>query len=173
MNMKKFVTLSLMMLAGATVLMLAVARQAAPKEATCTFNLIGPQTTKDDGTGNTIRMTGTGSFETPAGPVVASGAFAIFDSSGSEISAGTWKATAFGSFEPFGGKTPGEQGGVLHITVTLFPAGAGPVTDVSMTVTCLINEPAGFLGTEAVTVTGTVGDFTDVVRGATLFHLNG
>lgn len=139
---------------------------------TFSFDLIGPNTTKDDGTANTIVLTGAGSFDTPAGPVVASGTFAIFSAAGAELSGGIWKATAFGNFTSFGGPNPGTQVGVLDITAMFTPAGGTPVPNVSLSVTCLVNKPAGFTGKEGVTVVGGVGNFTDIIRGATLFHMN-
>jgi hypothetical protein len=65
---------------------------------------------------------------------------------------------------------------VLVTTVTLFPKGGEP-TSVTMTVNCLVFAPPNNAGTcspvgEGVTITGAVGDFTTIVRGATLFHLN-
>jgi len=89
------------------------------------------------------------------------------------VSAGTWTATAFNSFCSRSGPNSGEQGGVLTITVTLFPKGGAPITGVTMTVTCRIGSGCS-AGAEGVTLTGVTGfaDFTDVKRGATLFHLN-
>jgi len=115
--------------------------------------------------------TGAGSFDPSATTVVASGTFAILSSSGSPLSFGTWKATSFDSFCPRGGPSPGVQGGVLVITVTLFPHGGEPVTGVTITVNCLVGTGCN-PGAEGVTITGSVGNFTDVVHGRTLFHLN-
>jgi len=107
---------------------------------------------------------------------VASGAFTI-SSSGSPRSFGAWKATGFDSFCPRGGPNSGSQGGVLVITVTLFPKGGEPVTDVTLTVDCLVFAPPNNADTcgpvgEGVIITGAVGDFTTIFRAATLFHLN-
>ncbi len=66
---------------------------------------------------------------------------------------------------PLAGRVLGSRGGVLVITVTLFPTGRTPITNVSLTVNCLINAPPGFTGKEGVTVTGAVGNFTNTVRG--------
>jgi hypothetical protein len=165
--MKK--TLALMLLATLSTLVLA---PPAVASSTYSFNLLGPQTAEDPSTSNTIAVTGAGSFDNTAKTVVASGTFAVFSASGAELSAGKWKATQFVSFEPFGGPSSGEQGGVLVITLTLFPSGRTPITNVTLTVNCLIDAPPGFTGKEGVTVTGAVGDFTETLRGATLFHLN-
>ncbi len=168
--MKKFVALSLPMLVATSLLTLALAPAAVATDVTYSFNLVGPQTATD-GT-EKIRLTGSGSFDPTAGTVVASGSFQITNnSSGAVVSAGTWNATAFNSFCSRGGPNAGLQGGVLVITVTLFPNGGEPITGVTMTVTCRIGTGCS-AGAEGVTVTGSVGSFTDVVRGATLFHLN-
>ncbi len=78
---------------------------------------------------------------------------------------GTWVATAFKGFTAFGGPNNGIQGGVLNITVTLFPGGGAPVTGVPMSVTCAVNAPPG---TEEGT---TVDGFTEKTGGLTLMHV--
>lgn len=174
--MKKFLPLCFPILVATTLLLTLAPAPAAAKDLTYSFNLLGPQTATN-GT-ETIAVTGAGSFDKTAGTVVASGVFLITNNSdGSVVSAGTWRATAFDSFCSRGGATSGEQGGVLVITVTLSPKGGEPVTGVTMTVNCLIFAPPNNANTcspvgEGVTVAGAVGDFTTIVRGATLFHLN-
>jgi len=172
MKMQKTLALMFTMLLATTLATLVLAAPAVASTATYRFDLIGPQTAEDSSTNDNIAMTGSGSFDPSANNVVASGNFAIFSASGSELSAGKWEATKFLSFDAFGGPNSGEQGGVLDITVTLFPAGGSPITNVSLKVTCLINAPKGFTGKEGVTVSGAVGSFTDSARGRTLFHLN-
>src|SRR5712692_3130801 len=130
------------------------------------FTLVGPQTT-GDGPGSTIRTTGSGSFDTEARTVVASGSFTESNSTGG-TARGTWTATSFVSFQPFGGPNPGSQGGVLQILVTMSFAGKDQETNVPMSVTCRINHPLGFTGEEGITI----GSFREIIRGATLFHLN-
>jgi hypothetical protein len=171
--MKKFVALSLPMLVATTLLTLAFVLPAVASSPTPTysFDLNGPQTNKDPGTNNTLELTGAGSFDPSAGTVVASGSFTIFSSSGSRLSFGTWKATGFDSFCPRGGPSSGVQGGVLVITVTFFPHGGEPITGVQITVNCLVGTGCS-PGAEGITVTGSVGNFADVVHGRTLFHLN-
>lgn len=167
--MKKCVTLSLMAVMAATLFMLAVAPPVVAQDASVSFNLIGPQTTTN-GT-DTIRLTGGGSFDPSAGTVVASGSFTITNNlTGAVVSKGTWNATAFDSFCPRGGPSAGTQGGVLVITVTFLSDG-GDSTTGKLTVNCLVGHGCN-PGHEGVTVTGTVGNFTIVTRGATLFHLN-
>jgi len=133
---------------------------------TYSFNL-GPPNTAENFLGRTIRVTGSGTFDTGAKSVVASGSFTTFFANGSRIHSGTWQATAFTSFDPFGGPNPGLQGGVLKITITLFPDDAPPITGLPMTVTCLVNAPSGFTEDEGTTV----ADFTEKTGGRTLFHL--
>jgi hypothetical protein len=149
----------------------AFASPAVASDATYSFDLTGPQINKDPNTNQTIALAGTGSFDTSARTVVASGPFAIFSASGSPLSSGIWKATGFVSFCPRSGPNSGTQGGVLVITVTLFPHDGEPVTGVTLTVTCLVGTGCN-PGAEGATVTGTVGNFTDVLHGRTLFHLN-
>ena len=137
--------------------------EATANADTFSFNL-DPPNTAENSTGETIRVTGAGIFDTDDEDVLASGSFKVFDASGALAARGTWTATAFGNFDSFGGPSPGFQGGVLSITVTLLPHGGVPVTGVSMSVTCLINAPPGL---EEGT---TVGDFTEKTGGNTLFN---
>jgi hypothetical protein len=149
------------------LLTLAAAPAAVAQDVTYSFNLLGPQTTTN-GT-QTIEVTGSGSFDPTAGTVVASGSFNITNNSnGAVVSRGTWNATAFNSFCARGGPSPGFQGGVLVITVTLSPNGGEPITDVTLKVTCRVGSGCS-AGHEGVTVTGSGLDFTVVTRGATLF----
>src|SRR5215471_14542219 len=113
--MKKMLTFSLAMLLAALILVLPA---LGSEPDSFTFNLVGPQTSENPANGQTIRVTGGGSFDTVSGTVVASGSFIISNGSVA-ISRGTWHATAFDTFTPFGGPTNGFQGGTLSITVTL------------------------------------------------------
>jgi len=144
-----------------------LAAPAAATDATVSFNLVGPNITRA-ADGATLRTTGSGSFDSGAGTIVASGSFTHFLPNGTVFAKGTWKATAFVSFRPYDGPNAGTQGGVLQFIVTLFPDGGTPVTGLSMSITCRINAPAGFTEDEGVTL----DLFTEKIRGATLFHLN-
>jgi hypothetical protein len=163
--MKQVVTFSLAMLLAALV----IALPALGIDPTFSVNLVGPQVSENPSNGQTIRVTGGGSFDTVSRTVVASGSFTIVNGSAA-ISHGTWKASAFDTFTAFGGPVDGLQGGTLSIFVTLFPDGESPIAHVPMIINCLINAPATFTGSEGVAV----GDFTDIlpVKGHTLFHLN-
>ena len=174
--MKKFLPSCIPILVATTLLTLASAPAAVAKDVSYSFNFVGPQATTN-GT-QTIAVTGGGSFDPAAKTIVASGAFLIANNSNDAVvSKGTWNATGFTSFCARGGPNSGLQGGVLVITVTLFPAGEEPISSVTLTVNCLIFAPPNNKNTcspvgEGVTVTGVAGDFTTIVRGATLFHLN-
>ncbi len=148
------------------VLPFALAATVATASSTgFSFSLTGPNFAENPSTGDTIRVTGSGTFDPSAGTVTASGSFTHFLSDGSVFARGTWVATGFTSFTGFGGPNNGHQGGVLAITVTLFPDGGAPVTGVPMTITCVVNAPAG---TEEGT---TVDGFTEKTGGLTLMHV--
>ena len=129
------------------------------------FNLVGPNTAEAP-TGQTLEMTGSGSFN-PTGPVVASGSFVISSATGAVVARGTWSATAFMGFMGFGGPNPGTQGGHLSMTATLFSDGGAPLVGQLMSVNCRVNAPPG-AGPEGVTI----GNFTTITHGLTIFHLN-
>ena len=170
--MKKLLVMFLGLLLVATLS--ALAHAATGDDPTYGFSFFGPQISMSPsgggGTfaGDNIEVTGSGSFDPAAGTVVASGSFTISTPSGSEVRKGIWKASSLDSFQAFGGPRPGFQGGQLKIIVTVFPDGGSPRPNVPVTVNCLIFAPPGFSGSEGITF----GEFTQVVRGATLFHLN-
>jgi len=142
---------------------------AAAGGTSFSFQLTGPNTAMASSgqfSGDTIRMTGAGTFDRVAATVDADGSFKIIRPDGTVVERGTWKATAFTSFTSFGGPHPGFQGGVLVITVTLTPVSGAPLSGQSMVVNCLVNAPSGFTGDEGMTV----GDFTTSTGGTTLFH---
>jgi hypothetical protein len=134
------------------------------------FNLTPPNTaTAPSGPsmGDTIRVTGSGTFDASSAAIVASGSFTHTHSNGTVVARGTWVATGFTSFVGFGGPSPGFQGGQLFITATLFPDGESPHTGIPMVVTCLFGSPPA--GLEEGT---TVGDFTHITGGTTIFHID-
>ncbi len=136
----------------------------AVADQTFSFNLVGPNTAKAP-TGETIEMTGSGGFNS-TGPIVASGSFVISSATGAVVTRGTWSATTFIGFVGFGGPNPGTQGGHLMMTVLLLDGVATPVGQL-MTVNCRVFAPSG-AGPEGVTI----GNFTSITRGLTIFHLN-
>jgi len=163
--MKRNIILLAAFLALSNLSFLTVVPPATAQGAVYSFNLDPPNTAADE-SGNVIRVTGAGVFDT-GGAVRATGSFTIFNSAGAVTGRGTWRATDFVSFDSFGGPSPGFQGGVLEITVTLFPQGGSPITDVPMSITCLVNAPPGFTEDEGTTV----WDFMEKTGGTTLFHL--
>ena len=164
--MKRNIILLAAFLVLSNLSFLTVAPLATAQGAVYSFNLDPPNTAADE-SGNVIRVTGAGVFDT-GGAVRATGSFTIFNSAGAVTGRGTWRATDFVSFDSFGGPSPGIQGGVLEITVTLFPQGGAPITDVPMSITCLVNAPSGFKEDEGTTV----WDFTEKTGGTTVFHLH-
>jgi hypothetical protein len=143
----------------------------AAADTSFAFTLLGPQTAENPVTGDTLRVTGSGSFDTMTHSITASGSFTHTTASGTLVARGTWRATSFPGFTLFGGENPGEQGGVLQFVATLIPNDGPPIPGVPAIVVCRIDAPPSFPKTtypEGVRV----GNFTDVTRGATLFHLN-
>ncbi len=139
------------------------------------FNLIGPNTAiaaaTIDGTpilaGDVISFTGSGSFDTSAGTASGGGSFTHSRPDGTVFARGTWVVTSFQSFTPYRGPSPGHQGGLLHVTVTLFGPEA-TFAGLTLQVSCLINAPPG-APDEGTTLPGL---FSTPTGGNTLFHLN-
>jgi len=162
---RKLTVLAMLLLTLASMVALAPAAFAAATANS--FNLTPPNTaTAPSGPfmGDTIRVTGSGTFDASTGAIVASGSFTHTHSTGTVVARGTWVATGFTSFVGFGGPSPGFQGGQLLFTATLFPDGGSPHTGIPMSVTCLFGSPPP--GFEEGT---TVGDFTTVAGGTTIF----
>ena len=165
--MKKLVMLAFCTTLLATLSTSPLVLPAAASGTSFGFNLVGPQTTMAVSgpiAGDTLRTTGSGSFDT-SGSIVASGSFTHIKANGTVFDRGTWQATVFVSFTAFGGPNPGLQGGELKFHATFLPDGGTPSTRL-VTVVCRINAPSGFTDPEGVRV----GLFTDVTRGATLFQ---
>ncbi len=153
---------------GMALLSLALAVPAAAGSTTYTFTLMGPNTAlapSGPHAGDTIRVTGSGTFEPAAGTIVASGSFTHVNADGTVHERGTWQASGLTGFTGFGGPSPGRQGGVLWLVVTHFPNGEAPHPGIAMRVTSAINAPPGVVeGT-------TVGGFTVKTGGKARFHL--
>jgi hypothetical protein len=151
--------------------MVALAPAAVASGTANSFNLIKPNTaTAPSGpfVGDTIHVTGSGTFDVSTGAIVASGSFTHVRSNGTIAARGTWAATAFTSFSGFGGPTAGSQGGQLWFIASLFPEGGSPHTGIPMSITCLVGLGPGHGLEEGTTVDG----FTDKTGGQTLFHIN-
>jgi len=106
---------------------------------------------------------GSGTFDPAARTVTAKGSFVHYSASGTVICKGTWTATAFTSFTDFGTNDQGLEGGVLSIVVTHYCTTMGMTsTGIPMTVTSVIDAPAGGAYAEGTTVC----DFTKPTGGA-------
>jgi len=162
----------------ATMLSIAIAQPVLAAQATTTsysFDLLGPNTAVAGATipgtpivaGDVIRFTGSGAFDTSASTANGGGSFTHSRPDGTIIARGTWVVTGFQSFTSYGGPEPGHQGGLLHVTVTLYGPEA-TFTGLTLQVSCLINAPSG-APAEGTTL---VGLFSEPTGGHTLFHLN-
>lgn len=105
------------------------------------FNLQGAPTAvnQESSTGEFMRLTGSGLFDTTLHKVIASGSFSIFgafDESPAGLFRGTWVATDLGSFAPAGGPSPGLQGGTLTITTTFNFSAGFSLSGIQLTVVC-------------------------------------
>jgi hypothetical protein len=115
--------------------------------------------------GDTISVTGPGTFNPAARTIRAKGSFVHYSSAGSVVCQGTWKATAFTSFTDFGANDQGEEGGVLSLVVTHYCATMGmTMTGIPMTVTSTVNAPPGY------TQGTTVCDFTQPTGGTAVIQ---
>src|SRR5260370_15485836 len=77
-EMKKLATHLSVTVLAAMLSILALASPTAANDLTYSFTLNGPQAAGDPGTGNTILVTGSGSFDTSApGTVIGSGSFPL------------------------------------------------------------------------------------------------
>ena len=164
--MKRLVIFVAAVFVAASLLPLALGPPATAGDPPDSFSIIPPNTA-ENGSGNTIRVSGSGSFDPVGDTVVAHGSFTRFNAAGAVIDRGTWEGSDFVTFNNtgFGGPSPGFQGGILTIKVTLFPHGGTPETNVTMTITCCVSPPGPC---EEGT---TVGTFTEKTGGLTLFHL--
>ena len=143
---------------------------AAPAQAEVfSLSVFPPNTATNPDTGEVIRVTAGGTFNTDTGDIVATGSYRIVDADGKSVEHGIWRATAFVSFDnSLGGPSPGFQSGVLDMDVTLSPKRRGePTVDVPMRIVC--NLPGFDTGESPGT---TVGDFTDSGGEFTLFNLH-
>src|SRR2546428_8162817 len=119
---------------------------AHASSSTYSFNLKGPNTalaTVGPFTGDTIRLTGSGNFDPSSSTMTATGSFTHYCASCGGIIRGTWVSTGFTSFTSYGGPSPGVQGGLLVITVTMYPDGGSPHPGRILHVSCVVNAPPG------------------------------
>ena len=156
----------LALVTGAVLLVLGVA-QATATGTTYGFNLIGPNLAENLGNGDVIRVTGSGEFNPSLRTASGSGSFTHRHGDGTLVAKGTWVATGFTGFDPYGGPTNGAQGGSVRIVVTLFPSGGGAVPSVPMVVTCHVGTVPGGAPEEGTQI----GAFTESIGGLTLMHI--
>lgn len=98
--------------------------------------------------GDTVSVTGSGTFNTASMKATGGGTFEHRDSEGALVGGGTWTATGVESFAPWGcggGFPPNFCGGLLVLDVHLVATGGAPEADGVLTVSCLIGArvPAG------------------------------
>jgi hypothetical protein len=113
--------------------------------------------------GDSIKVTGLGTFDPAAGTVTADGRFVHYSAAGAVVCQGTWKATGFTTFTSFGVNSRGEAGGTLSIVVTHYCTTMHmTMTGIPMTITSTFDAPAGSSHAEGTTVS----DFTQPTGGA-------
>jgi hypothetical protein len=169
--MKK--VLSLLVVSALTGLLLITAAPGASADGTTyAFRMMTPNVaaaTVFDAhhqPGDTIRLTGSGTFDPVAETVTGGGSFVHLGADGTVHMRGTWIATGFVSFSPFGGPRKGTQGGVLQLTTShLDENGVSCGEGVPMTMTSPVNASAGTIGGT------TTGHFDEIVSGRVTFAL--
>jgi hypothetical protein len=155
------------LLRSMALLSIAMLWPASAQAAVYTFSLLGPMYSTNQN-GDTIKLNGSGVFDTVSGAVEARGSYSIRDANGNVIERGSWAATQFISFESDGGLNNGEQGGEVSLIVTLTPSGGGsPHVGLPFTLTCPF-EDGVFDGPGCDLA---VGDFVIPAGGVMVFHL--
>ena len=140
-----------------TVLSVPLGGSASAAGTTYVYRLKGPNvalaTVFDEHhqPGDTIRVTGSGTFDVATGVVTGGGSFTHFNADGTVHMQGSWVAEGLVSFTPFGGPKPSLQGGVLRLTTTHLDENGqacmcGGEDGIAMTLTSVVNAPAGTVG---------------------------
>ena len=169
-----FLTLSSVL----TILALATATLGtahATSSISYSFNLVGPNTAMAQNTipgtpiaaGDVLRLTGAGAFDLSKSAANGGGSFTHYKPDGSVFARGLWVVTGFQSFTSYGGPSPGVQGGVLLLTVSIIGPEA-TFSGLTLRVSCHINAPAN-APEEGTTLPGL---FSVPTGGNTLYHLN-
>lgn len=150
------------------LLVAVVLPHAAPAASSNMSVNWSPIVTRDPGNGDTIRLTGGGTFDLTTRTVNVSGSFTHSNSAGTVLARGSWRSTGFSDFVEFGRLNNGLVGGILTISAQFFPVqgpadGVGPLT---MSIDCEIGR--GIHEEEGITV----GSFTEKLSGfgTTVFH---
>lgn len=120
--------------------------------------------------GDTIAITGSGSFVTGSDEVTGGGTFVHMSSTGKVLATGTWTAEELLSFvsfgrDPTGALPPNLEGGLARMEVELAPAGSTETLEATLQIDCGINSPTGAEGVQlavedALTFNHEVSGFT-------------
>jgi len=141
------------------------------------------------GNGDTIAVSGSGTFTPGEREASGGGTFVHKNSAGVVLASGTWRAEGLISWKSFGlagaGLPPGFEGGVAVLQVHLTPSAGGERDDAiqsrmapsseggleaTLTITCLLGTPVPGAGEEGITLAVTGGpNFSHSVSGNTLF----
>ncbi len=127
--------------------------------------------------GDTIEITGEGTFSIHEKSATGGGTFVHKDSEGNVIGSGTWEAMELISFHSYGsgsvqGLPPELQGGKALMRVHLTADGGGPEFDGILWVDCLLGDkiPAGAAEGVRLDVPGII-NFNKEVSGFTVYVL--
>lgn len=161
---------------------------AAPSAITRTF-LIGveplcgldpsacPVITMTSESGDTLALTGSGSFNPGTRVAAGGGTFVHRTAAGTVVGMGAWEAMTVLAFKSYGtdttgGLPPNLEGGMLLVRVHISPASGGPGLLAVMTVGCLIGAfPAGAFEGVHLAVQGLDLNFNKEVSGFTVYIL--
>jgi len=122
--------------------------------------------------GDTIEISGEGTFQPHPKSVTGGGTFVHKDGDGAVLATGTWTATKLMSFHTFGTDAFDSttiEGGVLKMHAVLMPSGGSGVPAI-LTVFCLVGPdvPAGLEEGIALNVQGPL-NFKEIVSGLTVY----
>lgn len=151
----------------------AVLAQVSAQSTSFSFALLTPNVALASSTvpgtlvmaGDTVRLTGDGTFDTSTGAVSGGGSFTHLRSDGTVVSQGSWEVTSFVSFISYGGPSPGIQGGLFTATISVK---TGPETfkGITFVLSCIVNAPAGAPTFDSAILPGLFGT---PVSGTSLF----
>ena len=125
--------------------------------------------------GDTIEISGSGTFSIHPDSVSGGGTFTHKDADGNVLGSGTWTATELLSFHSYGsavvqGLPPEFTGGKVWMRVHLSPAAGGPGFDAILRITCVLGDKIPASAEEGVRLNllGPI-NFHQEVSGLTLF----
>ncbi len=126
---------------SALLLAVSLASVATAQSEPWSFNIIGGPAAINilpDGDEETLRLTGSGGFDTLAGSASGSGKF-VFKNAEEPLGPtfrGVWVVTGLDSFDSYGGPKPQLQGGTLRVNITMTFDNGVYVSDGTLTVVC-------------------------------------